>query len=241
MITKYVLIAGTSLMFSVGTLSVLTKIVTEAKTPDSNTSKNSDELDSDEYDEKWTLLLVNEKNPVPEDYSVELTDLANGKQVDSRIYSDLQEMFDAARNTGLDLYVREGYRTREEQQNLMDERIQAYENEGYTYKEAKKKTEEYVALPGTSEHELGISIDINANNEVCDDESVYTWLNENAYKYGFIKRYPENKTDITGINDEPWHYRYVGKKAAKEMKEKDLCLEEYVGSTSWIKSLLHTD
>ena len=176
----------------------------------------------------WNLILVNKDNPVPDDYTVSLTDLSNGKQVDTRIYPALQKMFDDARDSGIDLFVREGYRTREDQQSIMDSRIQQYEDQGYSAEEAEALAKEYVAIPGTSEHELGISVDINANSNVSSDDTVYTWLNENAYKYGFIKRYPENKIDITGINNEPWHYRFVGQKAASEMKELDMCLEEYL-------------
>lgn len=70
---------------------------------------------------------------------------------------------------------------------------------------------------------------VNADTSGSSSDAVYTWLDENAYKYGFIKRYPPDKTEITGINNEPWHYRYVGEEAAKEMKDKNLCLEEYIG------------
>ena len=100
--------------------------------------------------------------------------------------------------------------------------------EGCSKKEAKKKAEEYVAIPGTSEHQLGLSVDINADTSKCSSDAVYQWLDENAYKYGFVKRYPEDKTDITSINNEPWHYRYVGKDAARTMKQENLCLEEYL-------------
>lgn len=119
--------------------------------------------------------------------------------------------------------------TYEEQQQILDERIQEYENQGDSRKEAEKAVEEYVALPGTSEHQIGLSVDINADTQKCSSDAVYQWLDENAYKYGFIKRYPADKTDITGISNEPWHYRYVGKEAAKAMKEQNLCLEEYLG------------
>ncbi len=71
-------------------------------------------------------------------------------------------------------------------------------------------------------------MDINADTSKCSSDAVYQWLDENAYKYGFVKRYPEDKTDITSINNEPWHYRYVGKDAARTMKQENLCLEEYL-------------
>lgn len=152
---------------------------------------------------EWNLILVDRNHYIPDNYQVELTELSNGKKVDSRIYPELQ-------------------------QKIMDEKINEYEKQGYSAKEAKKRAEKYVAIPDTSEHQLGLSVDINADTDKCSSEKVYQWLDENAYKYGFVKRYPEDKTDITGISNEPWHYRYVGTTVAKIMKEENLCLEEYL-------------
>ena len=179
-------------------------------------------------DHGWNLILVNRENYIPADYEVQLTELSNGKKVDSRIYPELQEMFNAARAQGYGLFVREGYRTQEEQQQLMDEKIEAYENEGKSKPEAKKLAEQWVAIPGTSEHQLGIAVDINADTSKSSRADVYNWLEENAHRYGFIKRYPSNKTDITGVINEPWHYRYVGKEAASEIYSQGICLEEYI-------------
>ena len=176
----------------------------------------------------WNLILVNDDYCVPRNYEVELTELSNGEKVDSRIYPQLQQMFDDARAEGLELFVREGYRTTQDQKDIMNERIQQYQDEGYSRGEAKKLAKEYVAEPGTSEHELGIAVDINADTSKCSSDAVYTWLANTAYKYGFIKRYPDNKIEITGVNNEPWHYRYVGVDAALEMQKKGLCLEEYI-------------
>ena len=110
----------------------------------------------------------------------------------------------------------------------MNERIREYENQGNSKRRATKMAEKYVAIPGTSEHQLGLSVDINADQTKCSSEKVYSWLANNAYKYGFIKRYPSSKSYITGINNEPWHYRYVGKEAAATIKNQNLCLEEYL-------------
>ena len=177
--------------------------------------------------EEWNLIVVNRWNELPEDYSVELTELSNGQKVDSRIYPYLQEMFDAARAEGIYPIVREGYRTAEEQQEILDDKIQTYINQGYSQSRAEKTAKEWVALPGTSEHQLGIAVDINADKSKCSNEDVYTWLAENAYKYGFILRYPPGKQEITGTSYEPWHYRYVGVDAAQEIYEQGICLEEY--------------
>lgn len=179
-------------------------------------------------DNGWNLILVNRDSYIPDDYQVELTELSNGKKVDSRIYPELQEMFNDARAQGYGLFVREGYRTQEEQQQLLNEKIEAYENEGKSKSEAKKLAEQWVAIPGTSEHQLGIAVDINADTTKSSSDDVYSWLAENAHKYGFIKRYPSDKTDITGVINEPWHYRYVGKEAALEIYSQGMCLEEYI-------------
>lgn len=179
-------------------------------------------------DRPWNLILVNKDHPIPEDYSVTLLELSNGEKVDERIYPKLQEMFDAARAQGIYPVVVAGYRTHDVQQKLLDNKILDYENEGYSRDEAEKLAKQWVAVPGTSEHELGIAVDINADTSLCSSDALYSWLAENGYKYGFIYRYPQDKTDITGVINEPWHYRYVGVEAAKEINEQGICLEEYI-------------
>ena len=175
----------------------------------------------------WNLVVVNRWNELPEDYDIELMELSNGQKIDERIYPYLQEMFDAARAEGIYPIVREGYRTEEEQQAIFDEKVQAYINEGYSRSRAERTAKEWVALPGTSEHQLGIAVDINADKSKCSNDEVYEWLAENAHEYGFILRYPQGKTEITGTSYEPWHYRYVGEAVALEIYERGICLEEY--------------
>lgn len=180
---------------------------------------------------EWQLLLVNRWNPIPEGYAPELTELWNGESVDSRIYSDLQEMFDDARAEGLEPYVNAGYRTNEVQQSLMDQEVEDYISQGYSEAEARKMAEQWVAVPGTSEHQMGLAVDISMNdNGSRGAADVWQWLMENSYKYGFILRYPEDKAEITGIAYEPWHYRYVGKETAEEIYRRGVCLEEYLGN-----------
>lgn len=178
--------------------------------------------------EEWNLIVVNRWNKMPEDYSVTLTELSNGEKVDSRIYPYLQEMFDAMRNEGIYPIVREEYRTAEYQQETFDEKVQAYMNEGYSRERAERTAKEWVAMPGTSEHQIGIAVDINADKTKSTNEEVYTWLAENAHNYGFILRYPQGKTDITGTSYEPWHFRYVGIEHAQIIYEEHICLEEYL-------------
>lgn len=178
----------------------------------------------------WGLILVNSQYYIPDNYQIpEFTELSNGEKVDSRIYPALQQMFDDARYIGLDLYVASGYRTDEKQQQLMDDKIRTYRFQGYSKKEADRLARQWVAVPGTSEHQIGLAVDINANTAVSTSEEVYGWLEEHAHNYGFIQRYPSDKVHITGIAHEPWHYRYVGIDAAKEIYESGVCLEEYIG------------
>lgn len=175
----------------------------------------------------WELVLVNDRYTVPEGFPEDLTTLKNGKKVDSRIYPDLQAMFDSARQDGFSLEVRSGYRTKETQQQILDDKKAEFISEGYSRREAKKMARDWVAAPGHSEHELGLAVDINAEDTEQEDV-LYHWLKENAWKYGFICRYPESKSAITHVEHEPWHYRYVGKEHAKAIRDRGYCLEEYI-------------
>lgn len=178
--------------------------------------------------EDWRLILVNGNNAVPENYSPELMQLSNGIYIDSRIYPDLQQMFDDARNEGIYPVVSEGYRTYEQQKNMMKDKTDSFIYEGYSEEEAEKLAANWVAEAGKSEHELGLALDINADTSFCTDEEVYEWLAENACKYCFILRYPSGSESITGIDYEPWHYRYVGIENAEKICNQNITLEEYL-------------
>lgn len=192
------------------------------------------DIDEDEnhgkilHSNEWNLILVNKWNKIPDNYNVTLTVLSNGRRVDNRIYPELQEMFDAARAEGIYPVVGEGYRTADEQQALFTDKVREYMNMGFFEKAAEKMAGKWVALPGYSEHQLGIAVDINGDKIRSDNGEVYEWLAKNAYKYGFILRYPLDSENITSTKYEPWHYRYVGKKAAKEIYSEHICLEEYL-------------
>lgn len=184
---------------------------------------------------EWNLILVNRWNPVPTDYEVTLKQLQNGYSVDERCYSDLQNMMDACRADGLEPVICSAYRAREKQEELFNNQISKWKANGYSDEKAREQAATLVAVPGTSEHQLGLALDIvDISNQVLDEEQentpVQKWLMKNSWKYGFILRYPTAKSDITGISYEPWHYRYVGKKAAKEIYDADICLEEYLES-----------
>lgn len=175
-------------------------------------------------DTVWYLALVNREHPLPENYMdnpIDLVDVPGGEKVDGRIYEPLMEMLDDAGELGP--IVVSGYRTPEKQQSLYDDKIQKYRQQGYSEDEAISLAQQWVAEPGTSEHQLGLAVDINGATY-----DIYLWLQENSYKYGFIFRYPGNKTHITNVAEEVWHYRYVGIEAATEIHERGICLEEYL-------------
>jgi D-alanyl-D-alanine carboxypeptidase len=177
-------------------------------------------------DESWKLILVNADHPLPEDFRVSLKALRNGHHVDERIYPELQEMFDDARAEGIYPLINESFRTAERQQEIMDKYIARYEAEGLKRADAEKKAREIVAIPGTSEHQLGLALDIIA--EKGESADVWKWLKDNSWRYGFILRYPNGTAEITGIRYEPWHYRYVGRGPAEEIHRMGITLEEYL-------------
>ena len=175
----------------------------------------------------WNLILVNDDYKVPDDFEINLVELDNGQKVDEKIYSYLTEMLNDMESEGVYAFVSSGYRTNSYQQKLLNQKIDAYKSEGYGPIKSFVAARSWVAMPGHSEHHLGIAVDINNKSNTTSQE-VYKWLSNNAYKYGFIKRYPGDKIEITNIHSEPWHYRYVGYEHAKYIYEHNLCLEEYI-------------
>ena len=178
----------------------------------------------------WNLTLVNSTHAVPEDWVVpEFTELRNGQRVDSRIYPELQAMFDAARAAGRTPLVISSYRTYDDQKNMLVKKYRAFKEKGYSHEDAQAEALKWAAYPGYSEHQLGLAIDVGtSNSEKCSKDRVWSWLKEHCAEYGFIWRYSEEKSAITGIANEPWHFRYVGVEAATYIMENNLCLEEYM-------------
>ena len=179
------------------------------------------------------LTLVNFENTIPKDWKVDLVQLNNGQSVDWRIYDDLIAMLQAAKSEGLNPLICSSYRTNEKQEQLYQNKVSEYLSQGYSKVEASDKAAFWVARPGTSEHQLGLAVDIvSTKNQRLDRSQENTveqqWLIQNSWKYGFVLRYPTNKNSITGVGYEPWHYRYVGKEHAKKINELGVCLEEYV-------------
>lgn len=186
-----------------------------------------------DVDGDWNLILANPWNKLPDDFTVQLADIAGGHKVDARIVDDLDAMMKDMAKDGCSAFVCSSYRTNSKQTSLYNNEVADYVAQGYSREDAAVMAAKWVAIPGTSEHQTGLAVDIMSNHylvldEGQEDTAEQKWLMANSYKYGFILRYPSNKSELTGINYEPWHYRYVGKEAAKEIYEKDICLEEYL-------------
>jgi D-alanyl-D-alanine carboxypeptidase len=184
--------------------------------------------------ENWAIALVNEGHPLDTSYvPAEMTEIESERSVDSRIADDLKRMLSDAKDAGLSMYVASAYRSYEKQREVFNNTMQDWISQGYSPLNAYDETKKSVAVPGTSEHATGLAVDIiSSEYEALDDRQGDTeeqkWLMEHCWEYGFILRYPSDKSDVTNIVYEPWHYRYVGKEAAKEITEQNITLEEYV-------------
>lgn len=182
----------------------------------------------------WCLALVNKDYSLDKDYEPAMKKLVDDMEVDERIVEEASQMLKAAKKDGMDMVVVSAYRSYDTQTTLFNSDMQSWVNAGYSFLEAFETTSKSVAYPGHSEHAMGLALDIVSESyQTLDEEQENTdeaqWLKEHCWEYGFILRYPVGTTDITGIIYEPWHYRYVGKEAAKEITEQGITLEEYLG------------
>lgn len=195
--------------------------------------EQKEEISFDKDD--WRLLLINKQHPVPEDYTFELGIIKGSMKCDERIIDDLLKMMQAAKGDGINLVICSPYRDLSRQEMLFGRKIKAYMSKGMSYMEAYKISSQAVTVPGASEHQIGLALDIvcdsyYALNEGFGETAAGKWLAEHSCEYGFTLRYPKGKEYITSIEYEPWHFRYVGKEAATIMKEKGICLEEFIDS-----------
>lgn len=189
----------------------------------------------------WRLVLINKQHPISQDYEFKLGKMfieTMNIQVDDRIIEDLLLMMQAAKKDGLNLMIRSPYRTFDRQESNFNKKIKLYMSQGLSYMEAYKVTSQVVTVPGCSEHEVGLALDITSETyrdleQGFADTKEGQWLADHSYEYGFVLRYPFGKEYITSITYEPWHFRYVGREAASVMKEENLCLEEF-----WDKYLI---
>ena len=183
------------------------------------------------------LTLVNYKNKIPDDWKVDLVSLNDQQSIDQRAYQELKNMLNDAKKQGLNIIVCSSYRTYDKQKELFVNKVKEYLKEGYGYNEAQEAASMWVAKPNTSEHQLGLAVDlVSKKNQRLDDSQERTaeqqLLIKNCWRYGFILRYPSNKSDLTKVGYEPWHYRFVGKEHAKKITEQGVCLEEYLNNLS---------
>lgn len=182
---------------------------------------------------KNLLILVNAKYGLPESYDASLRTICGGRlRASAELYPFLVDMMEAAGEEGHHYWVASAWRSREKQQKLVDEDVQAAMRKGSSYQEALEETYKETMPAGHSEHETGLALDILCQGNRMMDRSQKRepgniWLRKNSWRYGFILRYPEKKKSVTGINYEPWHFRYVGKEAAAYMHKHDLTLEEF--------------
>ena len=206
-----------------------TNAVTETVNPNLELSKEAKAI----YEKnKATLILVNKDNPLPEDYSFEQHTLNSGFVIDEQAYIDLYRFTKACNDADFHYNIISAYRDRETQQGIIDRNIQELMDKGLSEEEAWAKTYETVQMVGCSEHETGLSLDLSDEDIFTLTEDLETnptikWFTDNCYNYGFILRYPKDKVEVTGINYEPWHFRYVGEEAAIFMHEHNLTLEEF--------------
>lgn len=188
------------------------------------------------------VIVANPWNFLPEDYTVDLVTAENGYKVDRSCLQDLLKMLSDCRKAGYNAQITSAYRTHATQVRLFNNQVQKYLNLGYSEEAARKEAATAVAVPGTSEHEMGLAVDlVDASYWVLDEKQENTpaqkWLMAHCWEYGFILRYPNGKSESTGIIYEPWHYRYVGKDYAKAIHESGLCLEEWLEQRNTLQAV----
>ena len=206
----------------------------ETSAPPASDTDPVPELPEPVREPDWRLTLVNEANPLPEDYEPDTAEADNGYLFDIRAVEPLRALLQAGREAGLDLVVTSGWRSWAYQEQLFEDKVsRVMSGTGLARAAAEELAADEVARPGTSEHQLGLAVDIISNahpelNEAWAETEEAEWLKAHCAEYGFILRYPPEKSEITGITWEPWHFRYVGEEAAVYIMENDLCLEEYL-------------
>lgn len=202
--------------------------------------------DPDDADNTWAMFLVNNQNPITKEYAEGcerslVYESWREYYMDSRMAEYIKQMIDDAQNDGIELVVVSAYRSFEKQEQNIQESIQdRIDRLGMTEEEARIDTLREVQLPGCSEHNAGISADIMSDKYTSMDDDgfknteAFAWLQKNAAKYGFILRYPEDGFEKTGINFEPWHYRFVGRYYAQVLTDRGITLEEYFEEMNWV-------
>ena len=205
----------------------LTPSPTPTPTPEPYADKPDIDISS------WEYTLVNPQNLLSSDFKPELSDIGNGQYFDSRAADALKDFVSAAKAEGLSVYITSSYRSYATQEYLFNNKVNQYLYSEGSQEAATEKAKTIVAYPGTSEHQLGLACDIvdkyyDAMNESLENTALSQWMAAHCAEYGFILRYPKDKTDITGVMFEPWHFRYVGTTAAEYIMGNGLAFEEFV-------------
>lgn len=175
----------------------------------------------------WRLVLVNSREALPNSYQPQIVSCEN-IQIDERIEPPFLEMKAAAAKENISLWLTGGYRSEEVQAQLFEAEVQKYLLKGINQVDAENAAQKNVSKPGCSEHNTGLAVDLNGAGDDFVNSSAYSWLQKHAAEYGFILRYPDGKEAITGVEFQPWFYRYVGTENAVQISEGGLCLEEYL-------------
>lgn len=216
---------------------VNTPIIDDVLTPDNQTPIFDAEVWAD-YNatnnlstDNWNLTLINSTFKLSEKYKPNLMPIIDGSAyvADSRIVDAYKQMYADAQAQGILLTPCSGYNTYHRQIEAYNEKVSTFLNNGYTKENAELEASKRVGKPCCNESGAGLSVGIKQMSADFSSSKEYSWLVENAHNYGFVLRYPEDKTSITGMTYQPWLWRYVGVDVATNMKEKNLCLEEYLG------------
>lgn len=180
----------------------------------------------------WSVVVVDKNRQMPEGFEPELAFVADSDYaLDKRAATYYDEMYKAALADNVELTPYSGYRSYSTQETNYQSLVDAYLSQGYSQEDAENMAATEILPAGCSEHNLGLAMDICGTEDSFKDTQQYKWLCENAYKYGFIERYPEGKQDVTGVIPEPWHWRFIGPKYAEDMKSRGAqTLEEYLQS-----------
>ena len=191
---------------------------------------DEDRIIVDPQQEMWNLVVVNAGRKMPAGYEPKLAEVCNsGVYMEYRVAPWYDKMYYAAKEDGITLVPYSGYRSYARQERNYNNLTETYMGRyGISRQEAAAKAATVILPPGTSEHNLGLAMDICNTYDSFATQKEYAWLVENAHKYGFILRYTAEKQPITGIVPEPWHWRYVGVEYAEKIKNSGLCLEEYL-------------
>ncbi len=209
----------------------------ESSSSEPETSLSEPEKPLPTVDDPSLLILVNPENYIPEDYTTELETVQGKYKMDKRAAESAKALLQAASDAGFDMLLCSAYRTVEKSAELYERKVNEFISAGYPEDTAEKEAAKWVAPPGTSEHHTGLAMDLVSSDywgyysdleHDYENFDSFKWMYEHCSEFGFILRYPKDKQDITGITYEPWHYRYVGKDAAKYIMENHLCLEEYL-------------